>query len=257
MRLGDPRSRRRRHRSAAPSVPPSRRPQELDACRRPARRARASRRGRARAARSACRCPRRDPRLRARRPSPSTRSRTHALRRRPSAARRCSALPAARGRRECRPCCRPAPACRSARRRRRRRAAARPSTDTTRSCSRARPPRGSTGAASATGRGRCRAPSARSRRSRADRRAAASLRRLPAGAAEHRSHRGQNLAELVVQLARDLAAASTSRVGDQLLRQLAALRPRATPSSANSRRLERIRYRLVSGDRDERRRRNQ
>ena len=49
------------------------------------------------------------------------------------------------------------------------------------------------------------------------------LRRVRAGAAQHRSHRGQNLAELVVQLARDLVQRRFPR-GDQLLRELAALR---------------------------------
>ena len=48
------------------------------------------------------------------------------------------------------------------------------------------------------------------------------VRRVSAGAAEHRAHRGQDLAELVVQLARDLAQRRFAR-GDQLLRELAAL----------------------------------
>src|SRR5436189_94210 len=46
-----------------------------------------------------------------------------------------------------------------------------------------------------------------------------SLRRLPAGAAQHRSDRGQDLAELVVELARDLAQRRLAR-RNQLLRQL-------------------------------------
>ena len=151
--------------------------QEARACRRRARRARASPPGRARAARVSgiealavvLDLELQSIRLEAQ-PHPGAR-------RRRSAAPRCSAPPAARGRRGW-PIVvvdRPRRAAAS-RRRPGCRAASRPSTDTSRSCSRARAPRGSTGAASATGRGRCRARSARSRRSRAGRRAAASPR---------------------------------------------------------------------------------
>ena len=95
--------------------------------------------------------------------------------------------------------------------------------DTTRWCSPAPAPRGSTGAASATARGRCREPPGRSspisRSSPTQRR---SVRRVLLGAAQHRSHRGQDLSEFVVQLARDFTQRRLAR-GDQRLRQLAAL----------------------------------
>ena len=76
------------------------------------------------------------------------------------------------------------------------------------------------------------------------------LRRLLAGAAEHRADRGQDLAELVVQLARDLAQRRLAR-GDQLLRQLAPLvRERGEPREQPA-----VRANQVQARRDDRRQR--
>ena len=70
------------------------------------------------------------------------------------------------------------------------------------------------------------------------------LGRVLAGAAEHRAHGGQDLPELVVQLARDLTERRLAG-RDELLRELAPLvRKRREPRE--QRRFERIRYRLVA-----------
>ena len=173
-------------------------------------------------------------------------------RRRRSAARRCSAPPAARGRRGCRSCASTGTAvpvrsyatCDA-------RAASRRSTDTSRSCSRARAPRGSTGAASATGRGRCRAPSARSRRSRAGRRAAASP-RAPACSAR------PSIEPIAVRIWPNSSCSSRDDLAQRRLArgdQLCASSRRSSDSVASSREQPPVRANQVQAGRDDRRQR--